>query len=270
MFISNRSKYIIAALAILTMGFIFLPLIIVGINSLNPSRTFSWPPSSLSLHWWGQVWHASGFLSAIRSSVEVGLTAALIAMLLGTCLAFAISRYSFFGKNTISLLVVFPIALPGIVTGIALNTTFHTILDPLGKQLALWTVVIGHVTFCIVVVYNNAIARLRRLGRELEDASMDLGANTYQTFKYITFPLVRSALIAGGLLAFALSFDEIVVTTFTAGPAVQTLPQWIFDNLFRPNQAPVVNVVATMLVIIFIIPVWLSQKISGDSTGGRL
>ena len=167
-------------------------------------------------------------------------------------------------------MVVFPIALPGIVTGIALNTAFHTFLDPLGKQLALWTVVVGHVTFCIVVVYNNVLARLRRMGRELEDASMDLGANTWQTFKYVTFPLIRSTLIAGGLLAFALSFDEIVVTTFTAGPAVQTLPQWIFNNLFRPNQAPIVNVVATLLVVIFIIPVWLSQKISGDTSGGKL
>jgi putative spermidine/putrescine transport system permease protein len=270
MYLSRKAKIALATFAAISLAFIYLPLIIVAINSFNPSRTFSWPPSSVSLKWWREVWHSGGFLDATLTSVKVGLVAAAIAMCLGTALAFALSRYKFYGKNAISILVVFPIALPGIVTGIALNTTFHTLLDPFGKQLALWTVVIGHVTFCIVVVYNNVLARLRRLGQELEAASMDLGANTWQTFKYITFPLVRSALIAGGLLAFALSFDEIVVTTFTAGPAVQTLPQWIFNNLFRPNQAPIVNVVATLLVILFILPVWLSQKISGDSTGGRL
>jgi putative spermidine/putrescine transport system permease protein len=180
-----------------------------------------------------------------------------------------VSRYSFYGKNTVSLLVIFPIALPGIITGIALNTTFHTFLDPLNKELAIWTVVVGHATFCIVVVYNNVLARLRRLGQNLEEASQDLGANIFQTFRYVTFPLIRSALAAGGLLAFALSFDEIVVTTFTAGPGTQTLPQWIFNNLFRPNQAPIVNVVATLLILLFIFPVWLSQRISHDGTSTK-
>ena len=182
--------------------------------------------------------------------------------------SFAVSRYNFFGKSALSLFVVFPIALPGIVTGIALNTTLHTLLDPMQKEFALWTIIIGHATFCIVVVYNNVLARLRRLGMNLEDASSDLGANSFQTFRFVTFPLIRSALVAGGLLAFALSFDEIVVTTFTAGPASQTLPLWIFNNLFRPNQAPIVNVVATILILLFAFPVWLSQRLSQDSFGG--
>ena len=188
--------------------------------------------------------------------------------MLGTCVAFAVSRYNFFGKSALSLFVVFPIALPGIVTGIALNTTLHTVLDPMQRELALWTIIVGHATFCIVVVYNNVLARLRRLGSSFEEASSDLGANTFQTFRFVTFPLIRSALVAGGLLAFALSFDEIVVTTFTAGPASQTLPLWIFNNLFRPNQAPIVNVVATILIVLFIFPVWLSQRLSQDSAGG--
>jgi len=270
MYLSRKAKWALGALCAITLGFIYVPLLVVAINSLNPSRTFSWPPTSLSLHWWGQVFNSQGVLSAVWTSVKVGIAATVIALIMGTCIAFAISRYNFFGKNALSLVVVFPIALPGIVTGIALNTTFHTFLDPLGKNLALWTVVVGHATFCIVVVYNNILARLRRLGRNFEEASSDLGASAIQTFRYVTFPLIRSSLIAGALLAFALSFDEIVVTTFTAGPAVETLPQWIFNNLFRPNQAPIVNVVATILILAFILPVWLSQKLSQDSgLGGR-
>ena len=164
--------------------------------------------------------------------------------------------------------MVLPIALPGIVTGIALNSAFNTLLQPLGIGLGLATVIIGHATFCIVIVYNNLLARLRRIGGTLEEASSDLGASTFQTFAYVTFPMIRSALVAGGLLAFALSFDEIVVTTFTSGASVQTLPQWIFNNLFRPNQAPIVNVVATILLVAFMLPVWLSQKLSGGSAAG--
>jgi putative spermidine/putrescine transport system permease protein len=168
--------------------------------------------------------------------------------------------------------VVLPISLPGIVTGIALNSSFTTVLQPLGINLGLFTVVLGHATFCIVVVFNNVSARLRRTGTSLEEASADLGASMWQTFRFVTFPAVRSALVAGALLAFALSFDEIVVTTFTAGPGVETLPQWIFNNLFRPNQGPIVNAVAALLLLIFIAPVWLAQRLSGSEThaGGRV
>ena len=268
MYISKRARYALAFLTFGTLTFIYLPLVTVVINSFNPSRTFSWPPQSLSTTWWGKVGQSGGLINAITSSIKVGLGATAIALVLGTCVAFAVSRYNFFGKSALSLFVVFPIALPGIVTGIALNTTLHTVLDPMQRELALWTIIVGHATFCIVVVYNNVLARLRRLGSSFEEASSDLGANTFQTFRFVTFPLIRSALIAGGLLAFALSFDEIVVTTFTAGPASQTLPLWIFNNLFRPNQAPIVNVVATILIVLFIFPVWLSQRLSQDSSGG--
>ena len=169
------------------------------------------------------------------------------------------------------MLVILPIALPGIVTGIALNSAFNVLLQPLGIGLGLATVIIGHATFCIVVVYNNLLARLRRMGSSLEEASSDLGASAFQTFAFVTFPMIRSALVAGGLLAFALSFDEIVVTTFTSGASIQTLPQWVFNNLFRPNQAPVVNVIATVLLVAFMLPVWLSQRLSdGSAAGSRL
>jgi putative spermidine/putrescine transport system permease protein len=184
----------------------------------------------------------------------------MIALVLGALAAAAVARYEFFGRDTVSLLFVLPIALPGIVTGIALNNVFTNFLG----QLTLFTIVVGHATFCIVVVFNNVAARYRRLGKNLEEASMDLGATRWTTFRLVTFPLIRTSLIAGGLLSLGLSFDEIIVTTFTAGAGQNTLPIWIFQNLFRPNQAPIVNVVAATLVILSIIPIYFSQRLASD------
>ena len=160
--------------------------------------------------------------------------------------------------------MILPIALPGIVTGIALNNVFTSFLG----GLTIWTLIIAHATFCIVVVYNNAIARIRRMGGSVEEASADLGANGWRTFVFVTFPLMRPALVAGAILAFGLSFDEIIVTTFTAGPGITTLPIWIYQNLFRPNQAPVVNVVAAVLVLVSIVPIYLAQRLSSDDARG--
>jgi putative spermidine/putrescine transport system permease protein len=244
---------------------IYLPLAVVLVNSFNSSRTFSWPPTSLTTHWWTQAWASQGARSALRTSVLAGLGATAIALVLGTMAAFAVSRYRWFGREAVSFLLLLPIALPGIVTGIALNNAFRIAGAPFG----LLTIIIGHSTFCVVLVYNNALARLRRLGGSLEEASMDLGAGVWQTFRHVTFPLLRSALFAGALLAFALSFDEIIVTTFTSAPGVQTLPLWIFANLFRPNQGPVVNVVAAALVLLSVLPVWLAQRLSGEPVGAR-
>ena len=264
--VSDRSRHTLAAVTGLAFAVVYVPLIVVVINSFNSSRTFGWPPRGFTTTWWSNAWHSSGARAALMTSVKAGLGATAIALLLGTMAAFAVSRYRFFGRNTVSLLVLLPIALPGIVTGIALNNAFRE----MGLPFGLLTIVIGHATFCIVLVYNNALARLRRLGGSFEEASMDLGAGVWQTFRLITFPLMRSALFAGALLAFALSFDEIIVTTFTASPGVQTLPLWIFANLFRPNQAPVVNVVAAALIVLSVIPVWLAQRVAGDSvTTGR-
>jgi putative spermidine/putrescine transport system permease protein len=264
--LSRRGRRGLAAVTTLGLAVIYLPLVVVLVNSFNSSRTFGWPPASFTVSWWGKAWLAAGARSSLLTSVEAGLGATAVALVLGTAAAFAVARYRFFGRETVSFLVLLPIALPGVVTGIALNNAFRL----LGLPFGLLTIVIAHATFCVVLVYNNVLARLRRMGGSLEEASMDLGAGVWQTFRYITFPLVRSALIAGGLLAFALSFDEIIVTTFTASPGVQTLPLWIFGNLFRPNQAPVVNVVAAALVLLSIIPVWLSQRLAGDAAGGRL
>lgn len=201
-----------------------------------------------------------GVRDAITRSAIVALFATLIALILGCLAAAAIARYKFFGREVISLLFVLPIALPGIVTGIALNNVFTNFLG----ELTIFTIIVGHATFCIVVVFNNVAARYRRLGASFEEASMDLGANRFTTYRLITFPLLRSALLAGGLLAFALSFDEIIVTTFTAGAGQNTLPIWIFQNLFRPNQAPIVNVVAAALILVSIIPIYLSQRLTQE------
>jgi putative spermidine/putrescine transport system permease protein len=266
MTLSRGARLALRLVMVLGLAVIYVPLLVVLINSLNPSRTFSWPPSGFTLHWWSEAAGNAGARSAVLTSVVVGLGAAAVALVLGTMAAFAVARYRWFGRDAVSLLVILPIALPGIVTGIALNSAFVAGGVPFGYL----TVIIGHATFCIVVVYNNVLARLRRTGTSLEEASMDLGADSFQTFALVTFPQLRSALLAGGLLAFALSFDEIVVTQFTVSPGLETLPLWIFGNLFRPQQAPIVNVVAAALIVLSIIPIWASQRLSGDSTGGRL
>ena len=269
----NLSRGARAALATfmgLGLAVIYLPLLVVLISSFNTDRTFGWPPSGLTFDWWTRTFHNTGARDALATSVKAGLGATAVALVLGTMAAFAVARYSFFGRDAISILIVLPIALPGIVTGIALSNAITTTLAPVGINFGLFTVVVGHATFCVVVVYNNVLARLRRTGGSLEEASMDLGADVFQTFRHVTFPAVRSALLAGALLAFALSFDEIIVTTFTAGASVQTLPLWIFTNLARPNQAPVVTVVAAVLIVVSIFPVWLAQRVSSDTAGGRL
>jgi putative spermidine/putrescine transport system permease protein len=250
------------------LAFIYVPLAVVLLNSFNADRTFGWPPTSFTTKWWATAWNSEGARAALSTSVKTGLGAAGIAIVLGSMIAFAVGRYRFFGRSAVSLLVVLPIALPGIVTGIALANAFQTVAEPLGLHKGLLSVIIGHATFCIVIVYNNVLARLRRTGSSYEEASSDLGATTFQTFRYVTFPLIRSALFAGALLAFALSFDEIIVTTFTAGAGVQTLPLWIFQNLFRPNQAPVINVVAALLIVLAIGPIYLAQRLSADTAGG--
>ena len=268
--LSRGARAALATFMGLGLALIYLPLVVVLISSVNTDRTLGWPPSGLTFDWWTRTFHNSGAREALATSVKAGLGATAVALVLGTMAAFAVARYRFFGKEAISILIVLPIALPGIVTGIALSNAITTTLAPVGINFGLFTVVVGHATFCVVVVYNNVLARLRRTGGSLEEASMDLGAGVFQTFRFVTFPAIRSALLAGAILAFALSFDEIIVTTFTAGASVQTLPLWIFSNLARPNQAPVVAVVAAILIVVSIIPVWLAQRVSSDTAGGRL
>ena len=265
MHISSGMRWVLRIGTLFTLAFIYIPLIVIAIYAFNESRSQAWPIDGFTLEWFDRAIHNPGVRDALWTSVQAALGATAIALLLGTLAALAVSRYRFFGRETISFLIILPIALPGIVTGMALNATFTQVL---GIDLSLFTVIVGHATFCIVVVFNNAVARLRRGGTSLEEASMDLGADSWRTFRFITFPTLRTALVAGALLAFALSFDEIIVTTFTIGQE-QTLPIWIFANYARPNQLPIVNVVGLSLIVLSIIPVYFANRLSQDPMGTR-
>ena len=243
------------------LAFIYIPLIVIVIYAFNSSKILAWPPPSFTTHWFSQAFKNEAAREAFFTSLKAGVFATAIALVLGTLASLAVARHRFFGRETISFLVILPIALPGIVTGVAISNTFTQVLN---VPLSLFTVIVGHATFCIVVVYNNAVARLRRLSGSYEEASADLGAHTWQTFRHVTFPGMKSALIAGALLAFALSFDEIIVTNFTIGAGEQTLPIWIFSNLFRPHELPIVNAVAVVMILISIIPVYLAHRLGGE------
>jgi putative spermidine/putrescine transport system permease protein len=270
MILSRGLRTALTVFTVTALVVIYVPLALVLLNSFNTDNTFGWPPPGLTLHWWKLAAQSEGARHALWTSIEVASVATVIALALGTLAAMALRRTRFYGRHVVSLLIILPIALPGIVTGIAFQNGFRTIL---GIQLSLWTIVIAHATFCIVTVFNNVQARFQRLGGGFEQASMDLGAGRWTTFRLVTFPMLRSSLLAGALLAFGLSFDEIVVTTFTASSQDQTLPLWIFQNLFRPNQAPIVNVVAAVLMILSAIPIYFAQRLSGSTaesmTGAR-
>jgi putative spermidine/putrescine transport system permease protein len=244
------------------LGFLYLPIGIIGLYAFNESRAQTWPIENFTTSWFGVAFESEDLRDALGLSIQVGLLATAVAIVLGTLAALALHRFRFFGRDAVSFLFVLPIALPGIVTGMALSAT----IDASGVGFSAFTIAVGHATFCIVVVFNNVIARLRRSSRSIEEASMDLGADAWQTFRFVTFPMVRTALLAGGLLAFALSFDEVVVTRFTAGTE-STLPIWIFTTLFKPTQRPIVNVAALLVIVISIVPVYLAQRLSSDTTG---
>ncbi|MFZ9629980.1 MAG: ABC transporter permease [Ilumatobacteraceae bacterium] len=265
--LSLPARAMLLAVTVGTLVFLYLPLVVVARLSFNPQKSVAWPGwTGFTGDWWRKAWEVDGPREALMNSVKVAFVAMLLAMLLGTLAAVAMTRFSFFGKNAVSFLLVLPIALPGIVTGIALQQTFSRTID-LGLfsfqvGFGFHSLVIAHATFCVVVAYNNVVARLRRSSPNLLEASADLGAHGSQTFRYVTFPLVRSALVAGGILAFALSFDEIVVTTFTAGSGFETLPVWIYANFSRPNNVPLVNVMATIVMVVSIPLAWLAQRLS--------
>ncbi|HEX4563099.1 MAG TPA: ABC transporter permease [Solirubrobacteraceae bacterium] len=257
---SRISRIAFAVWTALIMLFLFVPIAIIIVYAFNPSNVQSWPLSGLSTKWFSSTWHNAEMRHALWLSVRAGLLAVAIALLLGSAAAFAVHRFRFFGREAVSFLLVLPLALPGIITGMALNSFFSFT----STTLSLTTIVIGHATFCIVVVYNNVLARLRRTPSSLIEASMDLGADGWQTFRYVTLPVIATALVAGGLLAFALSFDEIVVTIFTAG-AQNTLPIWIFGNIRLGQQLPQVNVVVLFVIAITLIPVALAARLTRDT-----
>jgi len=262
--LSRRSQFLLRSGVGIALAFIYIPLIVIAIYAFNASAILHWPPTGLTVDWFSKAFHDTAARDALWTSARVALVATAIALLLGTLASLAVGRHRFFGRETVSFLVILPIALPGIVTGVALSNTFTQVL---GVKLSLLTVIVGHATFCIVLVYNNVIARLRRMSGSIEEASADLGADPWQTFRHVTLPNMSTALVAGGLLAFALSFDEIIVTLFTIGAGQETLPIWIFNNLFRPNQLPIVNVVAVLLILLSMFPVYLAHRLTREEEG---
>lgn len=269
--LSRLSRLTLALITCLTLVFLYLPLAVVLRLSFNPAKSVAWPGfQGYTLDWWRKAWESDGPRDALLNSVKVASVATVIALLLGTLAAMVMARYTFFGRNSVSFLMVLPISLPGIVTGLALQNTFSRTID-LGLfsfkvGFGFHSLVVAHATFCVVIAYNNVVARLRRSSPNLLEASADLGAVGTQTFRYITFPLMRSALVAGGILAFALSFDEIVVTTFTAGSGFMTLPQWILANYSRPQNVPLVNVMATFVMVVSIPLAYLAQRLSDGNS----
>jgi putative spermidine/putrescine transport system permease protein len=246
--------------ATLVVLFLMLPIVLIAVYAFNPSNVQSWPLQGLSTKWFSSTFSDGSMRSALWLSIRAGLITTTIAIVLGSMAAFAVHRFRFFGREAVSFVLVLPIALPGIITGMALNSLFSFG----GINFSLLTIIIGHTTFCIVIVYNNVIARLRRTQSSLIEASMDLGADGWQTFRYVTLPVIATALVAGSLLAFALSFDEVIVTTFTAG-AQNTLPLWIFGNIRLGQQLPEVNVVVLLVIAITIVPVILAQRLTRDT-----
>ena len=242
----------------LILVFLFFPILLIFFYAFNSSNIESWPIPGLTLKWFTATWNDENVRTALVLSLQVGLVATAIALVLGSCAAFAIHRTPFFGREAVSLLFILPLALPGIITGIALNAFFSFS----GVSLSTLTIVIGHTTFCIVVVYNNVLARLRRTQGSLVEAAMDLGANGFQTFRDITLPLISTSVVAGCMLAFALSFDEVIVTTFTAG-AQSTLPIWIFGQIRHGVLLPEVNVVVSFVILVTIIPVVVAARLTG-------
>ena len=265
MYLSRTSRWLLRIVTGIVLLVLYFPLLYVMRLSVATSRGFSFPPEGFTTEHWSDAANAAGPREALMHSLTIALWATLVALVLGSLAAAALTRFRFFGRSTVNLMLILPIALPGIVTGIALNSGFAR----LGVELSRFTLVVAHATFCIVVVFNNVAARMRQLSPNLEEASADLGADPLQTFWHVRLPLLSSSLVAGGLLAFALSFDEIIVTTFTVAGGYQTLPLWIFANMFRDTSIPLVNVTATFVVLAMVIPVYLAQRLTDTTGGGR-
>jgi putative spermidine/putrescine transport system permease protein len=260
--LTRSARAALIGIVIFILIFMYTPLFVLILNSFNSSQISGWPIEEFSTKWWIFAKDYAPIRQALLNSVLVATGAMIIASILGTLFAFAMKGFDFFGKSTVNILIVLPIALPGIVTGVAFSNTYSNFLTPAGINIGYFGMIVAHATFCIVMVFNNVFARLRRMNPSLQEASADLGAGLWQTFRLVTFPQFRTSFAAGALLAFALSFDEVVVTIFTAPPGIDTIPLWILKEVGRPNQASVVNVVATVVILLSLIPVYVSQRLA--------
>lgn len=263
----ERASWLLKLSAVGALLFLHIPLMLIFLYAFTTDQSaYTFPPPALTLKWFPQAINNTAMQDALFLTLRVAVLATAAALILGTLAAAAVYRFNFFGKDAISFMLILPLALPGIVTGIAMRSAISLLHIP----FTFWTIVIGHATFCVVVVYNNVIARFRRSSNSMVEASMDLGANSFQTFWYVVLPNIGTALLAGAILAFSLSFDEVIVTTFTAGNQ-QTLPIWIFSQMLKPRNRPITNVTALLVVLITAIPIIIAQRItagSADSEGG--
>ncbi len=261
-----RPPLLLSLATIAALLFIHVPLLLIIVYAFSADVSFQFPPSGFTTNWFVVAFGRADLWKAIGLSLRVASIATVIALLLGTMAAAALWKSRFFGRDYVSLMFVLPIALPGIITGIALRSAFNLMDIP----FSIWTIMLGHATFCIVVVFNNALARFRRISGSMIEASMDLGADGFQTFRYVVLPQIASALLAGGMLAFALSFDEVIVTVFTSGLENKTLPIWIYEQLFKPRERPITNVAAVIVMVVTIIPVLAAYFLTrdGEHTAG--
>ncbi len=254
----DRISWPLGLATIAVLLFLHIPFLLILLYAFNTEEAaFTFPPPGLTTKWFAEAWRRQDLWAAISLSSRVAIIATLVAIILGTLAALALSRSKFFGRDSLSLIIILPIALPGIITGIALRSAFSL----LGLKYSFWTIVLGHATFCIVLVFNNAVARLRRTSPSLIEASLDLGASSLQTFRHVVLPNLATALVTGGMLAFALSFDEVIVTTFTAGQQ-QTVPIWLLNQLTRPRDRPVTNVVAVFILLVTLLPILISTYLT--------
>jgi putative spermidine/putrescine transport system permease protein len=261
------ARVVIRAGAAAALAFLYVPLVLVVLYAFSKSIGFSWPPTLFTTKWFAVAFRDPDLAPALLNSLKAAVLATTVALVLGTLAATAVHRYRFFGRESVSFVLVLPISLPGIVTALALSSAVdqgHAAGLPI--TFGIVAIILGHATFCVVVVYNNVLARMRRTPGSLVEASLDLGADPAQTFRYVTLPALRTALLAGALLAFGLSFDEIVVTLYLAG-TTQTLPLWIFNHIRLPVDRPIVNVVAMLVLFASIVPVWIAQRVAGGAEG---
>ncbi len=260
------TKLVLGLLSGLVLAALYGPMLVTILESFNRAPTSTWPVQEWSSHWWNAAWHSRGMREALGHSLVVAAASTVISLVLGTLAAIALERFRFFGKQSINLMFLLPLAMPAVVSGVALQNFFSTTLAPHGIHLGVFALIAAHSTFCVVVVFNNVRARLAVTDTRLEEASMDLGAGLLTTFRRVTLPGIANAVLAGALLSFSASFEDVIITIFTAPPGYNTLPLWMFNNIARPNQTSLINVAATIVVVLSVLPVWISQRLIRPTT----
>lgn len=251
-------------LAMGVLGFLYLPILVMMLFSLNDSQYTGLPFNGFTLHWYGEVFADRKLLASIWNSVYVAAGVVMLSVLFGLPAAIALDRYEFPGKGMFRRIVMLPIVLPGIITGIALLSFYLTV----HIRLSLYTIMLGQGTALMCITITEVFARLQQLGRSQMEAAVNLGANEWEVFRNVTLPGVRSALAGAMLIAFSISFDEIAVTFLLTGRD-NTLPMTLWSML-RREATPEVNAVATLVVLMSIVLIVVGMYFSrGQGVASR-